>query len=71
MSSARLQQWNLILSSFDYTIEYKKRCENVEADALSRLPLPEAPLDVTLSGETVLLLQHLQQSPLTATQIRL
>ena len=44
MSSARIQRWNLILSSFDYTIEYKKGCENVEADALSHLPLPEAPL---------------------------
>ena len=71
MSSARIQRWNLILSSFDYTIQYKKGCENVEADTLSRLPLPESPIDVPLPGETVLLLQCLQQSPITATQIKL
>ena len=42
----------------------------MEADALSRLPLPDTPLDVPLPGETVLLLQCLQQSPITATQIK-
>lgn len=37
MASARMQRWALILSGFNYTIEYVKGCKN-EADSISRLP---------------------------------
>ena len=37
---------------------------------LSRLPLPESPPDVPLPGETILLLEQLQSSPITAGQIK-
>ena len=43
---------------------------NADADALSRLPLPDSPKDVPLPGETVLLLECLQQTPVTAPQIK-
>ena len=37
---------------------------------LSRLPLPESPPDVPLPGETILLLEQLQSSSITAVQIK-
>ena len=43
MASARLQCWALTLSVYDYTIEYKPRAQNGNADLFSHLPLPEAP----------------------------
>ena len=40
------------------------------ADVLSRLPLPEMPKSVPTPGETVLLMQSLQTSPLTFSQLK-
>lgn len=37
MAAARMQRWALILSGFNYTIEYVKGINN-EADSLSRMP---------------------------------
>lgn len=37
MASARMQRWALILSGFNYTVEYVKGCLN-EADSISRMP---------------------------------
>ena len=37
MASARMQRWALILSAFEYTIEYVKGSKN-EADSISRMP---------------------------------
>ena len=74
MASARLQQWALILSAYQYTISYwtGEKMANADADGLSRLPLPESPAsaEVPLPGEVVCLLQTLQSSPITAEQIR-
>jgi len=36
-TSSRLQRWKLALSEYNYTIEYKKGSENINADALSRI----------------------------------
>ena len=41
MASARLQRWALTLSSYTYNIKYKSGKNQGNADALSRLPLPE------------------------------
>ena len=40
------------------------------ADALSRLPLPDCPTNVPTPPETIVLLEQLASDPLTATQIR-
>lgn len=42
MSASRIVRWNVILSAYDYQIEYRKGTQMVEADMLSRLPLEEA-----------------------------
>ena len=70
MASAHLQCWALTLSAYDYTIEYKPGTQNGNADLFSQLPLPEAPTEVPMPGETVLLLETLECSPITATQIK-
>lgn len=70
MASARIQRWALTLSAYDYSIIYKPGKEHANADLLSRLPLPDTITDVPLPGETVLLMETLQTSPVTADQIR-
>ena len=70
MASARLQRWALTLSAYKYTILYKPGAQHGNADLLSRLPLPSVPREVPLPGETILLLQNLQSSPVTAKQIK-
>lgn len=41
MAAGRVQRWSLFLSSFDYTFKFIKGKDNVKADTLSRLPLPD------------------------------
>ena len=69
MASARLQRWALTLSAYNYTIAYKPGESHANADVLSRLPLPEAPQDIPLPGETILLLDSLHE-PVSATKIK-
>lgn len=39
MAAARIQQWAVILGGYSYRIEYRAGTSNVNADAMSRLPL--------------------------------
>ena len=41
LAAQRLQRWAVILSAYDYELKHISSKENVLADALSRLPLPE------------------------------
>ena len=70
IASARIQRWALTLSMYEYTIKFKSGTTNGNADALSRLPLPDTPAETPMPSELVLLLEHLSSGPLTAVQIK-
>ena len=42
LAAARMQRWGLILSAYDYQIEYRKSDEHDNGDALSRLPCEDS-----------------------------
>ena len=70
MAAARIQRWALILSAYDYAIQYREGNLNANADALSRLQLPETPSSTPVPGETVLLMELLETTPITADQVK-
>ena len=70
MASARVQRWALMLSAYNYVLEYKPGSQHANADALSRLPLPIQPTQVPLPGDTVCLLENLQAVPLTLAEMK-
>ena len=69
-ASGRIQHWALTSAPFEYTLEFRSTSQHSNADALSRLPLPEAPTEVPTPAELVLLIQHLEETMVTASQIR-
>jgi hypothetical protein len=70
MAAARIQRWALILSAYDYAIQYKEGIQNANADALSRLPLPETPCSTPVPEETILLMELLETTPIRAEQVK-
>ena len=69
-ASARIRRWSLYLSMFEYTLKFRNTTAYANADALSRLPLPEVPTVTQTPPELVLLADHLANSPVSACQIR-
>ena len=70
MASARILKWALTLSAYNYSIAYKPGANHSNADLLRRHPLSESVSNVPLPGETVLLMETLQGSPVTAAQLK-
>ena len=70
MASPQLQRWALTLGGYDYMIQSRKGVEQCHVDALSRLPLPQKPSSVPVPGETVLLMEHLSFTPISAAQVK-
>ena len=70
MASGRIQRWALTLGAYDYSIKYRQGKANVNADALSRLPLPSAVQGVPKPAEVVHLVEHLATTPVSSTQIK-
>ena len=68
-ASARVRRWSLLLSAYEYTLVFRKTEAHGNADALSRLPLPVAPAETQSPPELVLLMEQLEESPVTAEQI--
>ena len=55
--SSHLQRWALTLSAYTYSIEYKSGKSNCNADAFSRMPLPDTSKDIPMPADTVFLLE--------------
>ena len=70
LASACIQRWAHLLSAYDYSIAYRPGSDHANADLLSRLPLPEAPAQVPVLGDTILLMDTLEGTPVTASHIR-
>ena len=69
-ASSRVQRWALTLAAYEYKIQYKAGTANGNADALSRLPLPEMPVTTPIPGDTIMLMEHLEGTPLHSSNIR-
>ena len=70
LASARIKRWALIISAYNYKIEYRPGQQHGNADVLSRLPLPETVKEASLPGETVLLMETLHSAPVDSKKIR-
>ena len=70
MTSPRTIHWSLMLSAYSYELRYRPGKQQANADALSRLPLPDSPPRIPEPAETVLLMNDLSQSPTSATDIK-
>lgn len=71
MAAARIQRWALLLRGYQYKLEYRKGSENVNANILSRLPLPaREPENSQMElPEYVLYLLTLEQAPVRAQEL--
>lgn len=69
-ASARIRRWLLYLSMFEYKLKFRNTSAHANADALSRLPLPVEPVVKQLPPEIILLVDHLDNSPVTAHEIQ-
>lgn len=69
MAAARIQRWALTLSAYEYTLVYKEGRKNY-ADGLSQLPVQEKFVEPPVPGEIKMVMEHLDQSPIKADQIK-
>lgn len=66
--SPRMRRWCVKLSAYDYDLVYRPGKDNQNADALSRLPLPETEDEPRPPGD-VLMLEAFTEPPMTAQDI--
>ena len=69
-ASARIRRWSLLLSTYEYDMEFRDTLSHANADALSRLPLLVCPPESEPVPEMILLMEHLKDSPVSSYQIR-
>lgn len=69
VAAARLQRWALLLTAYNYNIEFRSTTAHGNADALSRLPLPttgsQVPSEIRLCN-----LRKIEVLPVTSVEIR-
>ena len=69
LAAARLQRWALILSAYQYCIQFKRMQDHANADGSSRLPLDGEPSIEAATDATCFNLGQIDTLPLTATQL--
>jgi hypothetical protein len=73
LAAARLQRWALILSAYQYSIQYKSTTNHGNADGLSRLPLPSTTSELSSSQEegiAVFNIGQIQSLPVSFQEIK-
>ena len=70
MLSPRMQRWALTLAAYEYQIIHRPGLSIPQADALSRLPVANAPTLVPVPADTIMTMQYMDMSPVTASDIR-
>ena len=70
LASARIQRWSLYLSMFEYVIKFLSTLDHANADSLSHLPLEDMLSGGDVPPELILLVDHLEFSPITPEQIK-
>ena len=66
LAAARLQQWALLLSAYNYKLKFKSGVDNKEADLLSRLPIHMQVID---PNEEIYHVDYWNQLPVATTEI--
>ena len=69
-ASGRVQRWSWMLANYEYTMKFRPTQQHGNADALSRLPLPQVPQETAVPAELVLLMETLDDMPITAEHIK-
>ena len=59
MALARIQRWSLLLGAYNYTLKHRPGACIGHADGLSRFPMQVETPEPPISGETVLLMDHM------------
>ena len=68
-ASSRIQRWALLSASYENTIVYRSTTKHSNADAMSRLPLPDKPKMTPVPTELVLMIEKLDEAPFSAKQM--
>ena len=66
LAAARMQRWALLLSAYNYSIEFRPTAAHANADGLSRLPLG---IRHPASTDSIFTIGQIQALPVTAEQI--
>ena len=70
MASGRVQRWALTLAAYEHSIVHKVGTANANADAFSRLPLPDTPSRTPEPGNNVFVMQVLESTPVDSGRIK-
>ena len=70
LAAARLQRWAIILSTYQYEIEFKPTQEHGNADGLSRLPLQKGEGTEYSTEPSVFNITQIEALPVTANAIQ-
>ena len=70
LAAARLQCRGLLLSAYQYEIEFRLIKAHANVDGLSRLPLPSEVSSMSPSVDSVFTIAQLQALPMCCTRLR-
>ena len=69
LAAARMQRWVLILTGYNYDIQYRSTHAHANADGLSRLPIPDGRQEGNLADVTAFVIGQLEALPMQATEV--